>query len=73
MPQTPRLLPEEAYFNRCLRTMSGIIHNCGFIYFYPPFEPRLWIMYEITEYVLTSRRLQGLSFKDILFITFPPL
>jgi hypothetical protein len=53
MPQSPRLLPDEAYFNRCLRTMSGIIRNCGFIYFYPPFEPRLWILYEITEYVLT--------------------
>jgi hypothetical protein len=33
--------------------MSGIIRNCGFIYFYPPFEPRWWILYEITEYVLT--------------------
>jgi hypothetical protein len=53
MPQSPRSLPEEAYFHRCLRTMSGIIRNCGFIYFYPPFEPRLWILYEITEYVLT--------------------
>jgi hypothetical protein len=31
----------------------GIIRNCGFTYFYPPFEPRLWILYEITEYVLT--------------------
>lgn len=53
MPQSPRSLPEEAYFHRCLRTMSGIIRNCGFIYFYPPFEPRLWILYEVTEYVLT--------------------
>jgi hypothetical protein len=54
MPQSPRSLPEKAYFNRCLRIMSGIIRNCGFIYFYPPFEPRLWILYEITEFVLTS-------------------
>jgi hypothetical protein len=54
MPQSPRSLPEEAYFHRCLRTISGIIRNCGFTYFYPPFEPRLWILYEITEYVLTS-------------------
>jgi hypothetical protein len=53
MPQSPRSLPEEAYFYRCLRTMSGIIRNCGFISFYPPFEPRLWILYEITEYILT--------------------
>lgn len=53
MPQSPRSMPEETYFHRCLRTMSGIIRNCGFIYFYPPFEPRLWILYEVTEYVLT--------------------
>jgi hypothetical protein len=53
MPQNPRPLPEEGYFHRCLRTMSGIIRNCGFVYFYPPFEPRLWILYEIIEYVLT--------------------
>jgi hypothetical protein len=33
--------------------MSGIIRNCGFMYFYPPFEPRLWILYEIAEFVLT--------------------
>jgi hypothetical protein len=54
MPQSPRSAPEEAYFHRSLRTMSGIIRNSGFIYFYPPFEPRLWILYEITEYLLTS-------------------
>jgi len=53
MPQSPRSRREQAYFNTCLRTMSGIIRNCGFIYFYPPFEARLWILYEITEYVLT--------------------
>ncbi|KAF2122092.1 hypothetical protein BDV96DRAFT_640157 [Lophiotrema nucula] len=54
MPQFPRSVPEEAYFNRCLQTISGIIRNCGFIYFYPPFKPRLWILYEIAEYWLTS-------------------
>ena len=54
MPQSLRSFPEEVYFHRCLQTMSGIIRNCGFTYFYPPFEPRLWILYEITEFVLTS-------------------
>lgn len=53
MPQNPRTPPEAIYFQHCLRTMSAIIRNCGFIYFYPPFEPRLWILYEITEYTLT--------------------
>jgi hypothetical protein len=54
MPQSPRSSSEEAYFHHSLRTMSGIIRNCGFTYFYPPFEPRLWILYEIAEFVLTS-------------------
>ncbi|KAF1834879.1 hypothetical protein BDW02DRAFT_568554 [Decorospora gaudefroyi] len=54
MPQSPRSVLEETYFHRCLQTMSAIIRNCGFAYFYPPFEPRLWILYEITEFVLTS-------------------
>lgn len=54
MPQDPRSLPEEMYFHRCLQTMSGIIRNCGFKWFYPPFEPRLWILYEIVVFALTS-------------------
>ena len=53
MPQGPRTKPEELYFKRCLRTMSGIIRNCAFTYFYPPFEPRMWILYEINEFALT--------------------
>ena len=56
MPQSPRLSMEEAFFHRCLRTMSGIIRDCGFVSFYPPFEPRLWILYEIAECVLTCVR-----------------
>ena len=52
-PQRSRSSPEKAYFHRCLRTMSGIIRDSGFAYFYPPFEPRLWILYEITEYTFT--------------------
>jgi hypothetical protein len=53
MPQHPRSPSEEQYFHRGLRTMSGIIRNTAFIYFYPPFKPRLWILYEIAEYHLT--------------------
>ncbi|GAW21119.1 hypothetical protein ANO14919_106360 [Xylariales sp. No.14919] len=53
-PQAPRSEVEERYFTRTLETMSGIIRNCGFVWFYPPFEPRMWILYEIAEYVLTS-------------------
>jgi hypothetical protein len=53
-PQSPRSQVEEAYFLRSLATMSAIIRNCGFVWFYPPFEARLWILYEIAEFTLTS-------------------
>jgi len=53
MPQSPRSLPEMSYFDRSLQTISAIIRNCGFMYFYPAFESPLWILYEIAEYVLT--------------------
>ena len=53
MPQSPRKPEEDAYFVRALETMSALIRNCGFMWFYPPFEPRLWILYEVTEYYLT--------------------
>lgn len=55
-PQHPRSQIEEAYFRRTLQTMSGIIRNSGFMWFYPPFEPRLWILYEVAEYTLTCSR-----------------
>ena len=54
IPQSPHSQAEEAYFLRSLETMSGIIRNCGFAWFYPPFEARMWILYEVTEFALTS-------------------
>ncbi|TVY79284.1 hypothetical protein Focb16_v009617 [Fusarium oxysporum f. sp. cubense] len=53
IPQYPRTQNEETYFLRGIQTMSGIIRNSGFVWFYPPFRPRLWILYEVAEYVLT--------------------
>jgi hypothetical protein len=34
--------------------MPSVIRNSGFIWFYPPFEARLWILYEVAEYTLTA-------------------
>jgi hypothetical protein len=53
LPQHPRTEAEERYFRRGLETMPAIIRNSGFVYYYPPFEPRLWILYEVAEYSLT--------------------
>jgi hypothetical protein len=33
--------------------MTALIRNCAFSWFYPVFKPRLWILYEVTEYTLT--------------------
>lgn len=66
IPQHPRNEKEEAYFLRSLKTMSGIIRNCCFMWHYPPFEPRLWILYEIAEYTLScDKGLQGMITSDI--------
>ncbi|POS80286.1 hypothetical protein DHEL01_v201336 [Diaporthe helianthi] len=53
LPQEPRSHNEEVYFLRALRTVPAIIRNCGFMWYYPGFEPRLWILYEVAEYVRT--------------------
>ncbi|KAK3711666.1 hypothetical protein LTR37_009442 [Vermiconidia calcicola] len=53
-PQAPRSDVEKQYFVRSLQTVSSIIRNCAFMWFYPPFEARLWILYEVAEFVLTS-------------------
>ncbi|KAI0482707.1 hypothetical protein GGR56DRAFT_621260 [Xylariaceae sp. FL0804] len=54
MPQHPRSQSEEAYFGRALRTVPGIIRNCGFAWFYPSWEARMWILFEVTEYALSG-------------------
>lgn len=58
IPQTPRSPLEEGYFYRSLDTVSHLIRECGFSYFYPPFAPRMWILYEVAEYLLTSSKSQ---------------
>lgn len=54
IPQHPRSERENAYFLRSLQTMPAIIRNSGFIWYYPPFEARLWILFEMAEYLLTA-------------------
>ncbi|KAK3636188.1 hypothetical protein LTR56_014351 [Elasticomyces elasticus] len=53
-PQEPRSLLEEIYFSKTLTSMPAIIRNCGFMCYYPTFKPRLWVLYEIAQYCLTS-------------------
>ncbi|KAH7121988.1 hypothetical protein B0J13DRAFT_155132 [Dactylonectria estremocensis] len=66
MPQHPRKRNEEFYFLQSLQLMPGIIRNCAFMWYYPPFEPRLWILYEIAEYTLTcDDGLQGIITPDM--------
>ena len=54
IPQSPRDEVEDKYFTRGLQTMAGIIRNSGFMWYYPAtFQPRLWILWETAEYLLT--------------------
>lgn len=45
---------EQKFFARGLRLMPWLIRKCGFIWFYPDWEPRLWNLYEICELTFTS-------------------
>lgn len=54
VPQRPRSNPGANYSTRILRTVPFLVRNCSYMFFYPPFEPRLWILYETAEYMLTS-------------------
>ncbi|KAK0624280.1 hypothetical protein B0T14DRAFT_536793 [Immersiella caudata] len=54
IPQHPRSDREGVYFLPSLQTMPSIIRNSGFAWFYPRFEPRLWILFKIAEHILTS-------------------
>ncbi len=53
MPQEPRSPLEEAYNLLIMQTMPAMIQECGFAFFYPQFEARLWILFEIAVYHLT--------------------
>lgn len=53
IPQHPRNDAEDSYFAESLAYLSGLIRNCGLAYRYSGFEPRMWILYELTEYTLT--------------------
>ncbi len=55
MPQEPRESLEDALFLLTLQTIPSIVGNCSLTYFYPPFEPRLWILSEVAMTTLTSR------------------
>ncbi|PVI03981.1 hypothetical protein DM02DRAFT_669374 [Periconia macrospinosa] len=53
--QQRRAASEAAYARRCMRSIPHIIRSAGFTHHYPmTFEPRLWVLYEVMEFVLTS-------------------
>ncbi|KAL5435344.1 hypothetical protein PMIN05_007345 [Paraphaeosphaeria minitans] len=64
-PQAPRTVAEEKYFRKTLGMMSGLVRNSGFMYYYESWRPRLWVLYEIAEYLLTTSDSHGAETKDI--------
>lgn len=52
-PSTPGATLKQPTSGEPWKPMPAIIRNCGFMWNYPPFEPKLWILYEVAEYSLT--------------------
>ncbi|KAK6401050.1 hypothetical protein LTR95_019235, partial [Oleoguttula sp. CCFEE 5521] len=58
-PQEPRSGPEATYFGTVLQMMPSIIQEAGFAFHFPLWEPRLWILFEIAQFLLTSHGNDG--------------
>lgn len=54
LPQHPRSDTEETYFRQALNSMPAISSNCSFHWNYLPFQPRLWVLFEVAQYFLTT-------------------
>jgi hypothetical protein len=52
MPQNPRTELQTNYFKKMLQCIPMVVRDCAFMWKYPEFEPRAWILYEVAEYVL---------------------
>ena len=54
LPQFPLNEMQQRYLDRMLPCIPTIVRNCGFEWRYPKFEPRLWVLLEVAEYVLNT-------------------
>ena len=54
LPQDPRSKTQMEYSTKMLKQASILMRSCGFEWRYPDFQPRLWILVEVAQYMLTS-------------------
>ncbi|RYP91200.1 hypothetical protein DL770_002677 [Monosporascus sp. CRB-9-2] len=72
LPQSRRSGIQEKYFTTMLLRSPILMRGCGFEWRYPNFQPRLWILFEVAQYVVanTNRNLVTLDIqpfvKDVL-------
>jgi hypothetical protein len=52
MPQNPRTELQTNYFKKMLQCIPMVVRDCAFMWKYPEFKPRAWILYEVAEYTL---------------------
>lgn len=55
LPQSPRSKTQTEYATKMLHRASILMRNCGFEWRYPDFQPRLWILVEVAQYMLTTK------------------
>ncbi|KAJ5364484.1 uncharacterized protein N7496_010197 [Penicillium cataractarum] len=55
LPQNASTPAEKEYFNRMLTRTPVLMRECGFEWRYPTFQPRLWILVEVAQYMLNIR------------------
>ncbi|KAG0376367.1 hypothetical protein BGX24_007860, partial [Mortierella sp. AD032] len=55
MPQVPRSKKEDRYFRKILRSIPLLVQDCGFEWRFPTFEPRAWVLFEVTMWLLNHK------------------
>lgn len=63
VPQRERTEVQRQYFKQTLQTIAKLIRDCSFLWTFPQFEPRLWVLCELAEYA--ASRLQTPSLDDV--------
>ena len=55
MPQVPRSGVQQTFFKKGLARIPMLLRDCEFMWRFPTFEPRAWILYEVAAWVLDHR------------------
>ncbi|KAK2855638.1 hypothetical protein FQN49_004996 [Arthroderma sp. PD_2] len=56
LPQGKRTAVQEKYFRHTLQSIPILVRDCTFIWRFPPFEPRLWVFFELAQFTFNRSR-----------------